>query len=135
MTNILTPLAASLLPLGLAAWSAAALAGGDLPADGDLPACEIRIEKHGGGLVLEGLAYAPVPTSGVYRMRISQNGSAGSSDISQSGEFETDTASGTSLGMVTLPRGSYVAELTVEWDDGAPDCTAEAGTAHKRAAK
>jgi hypothetical protein len=134
MTNILTPLAASLLPLGLAAWSAAAIAGGDLPA-AELPGCEIRIEKHGAGLVLEALAYGPVPASGVYRMRISQKGGAGSSEISQSGEFETDSASGTSLGLVTLPKGSYVAALTVEWDDGAPDCTAEAGTAHARLAK
>ena len=79
MSNFATVILASLLPLS-GAWSASALANGGAPDPlpeefaGDLPRCEIRAERNGRGLLLEGLVFADVPLTGSYRLRISQRG-------------------------------------------------------------
>ena len=122
-------LAASLLTLSFA-WGAAA--GGDAPADTPpetIPSCDLRVADRGGSVVLEGLAFAPAPLTGVYELAISQGGPAGHSNIRQSGEFEATPGAATSLGVVSLSGRGYAATLVVHWDDGSPDCTREAGTA------
>ena len=147
MSRLLMISLAALLPLGLAF---GAVAGGDVPvpyAEPDTyadepdtyadapepyvsePSCDIRVVNEGGTLVLEGLAFSAVPSSGSYDLKITQGGPAGSSDISQGGDFGAGPGEEASLGIVSLSnRGGYSATLTVRWDDGAPDCTRRVGS-------
>jgi hypothetical protein len=119
--KILVPIAASLLPLGVA------LAGAKLPAAngstdaGDGPRCEIGVEKQDGGVALEGRVFAEPPLSGSYRLRVTKTGGGGA-EIVQSGAFSHTTGPSAALGLVSLSAGNYVAELKVEWKDGSTDC-------------
>ena len=72
--------------------------------------------------------FAGKSASGSYQLRVSQESAWGSSNIAQSGDFIIESGSTASLGTVSLANGvsRYVAELTVQWDDGAADCVAEA---------
>jgi hypothetical protein len=134
MASILTPLTASLLPLSLA-WAALGM-----PVNGNgtgaqeeqtaplRPHCQLRIDDDGESIVLEGVVFARRSASGSYDLRVSQQSAGGSSDIVQSGDFIVESGSTASLGTVSLSNGitRYVARLTVQWDDGAADCVAEA---------
>ena len=134
MTSSVKPLVASLLPLSLA-WGAIAM-----PANGtgtgaeeeqiapQRPRCQLQVGEDGGSIVLEGVVFARKPASGSYQMRVSQESAGGSSNIAQSGDFIVESGSTASLGTVSLSNGisRYVAKLTVQWDDGAADCIAEA---------
>jgi len=125
MSRIILTSLAALLPLGFAFGAAA---GGDLLAP-ENASCDIRITREGGSLVVEGLAFAPVPASGSYTFDISQGGYAGSSSIRQGGDFEAGPSSDASLGIISLTdQGGYAATLTVHWHDGAPDCTRHVGS-------
>jgi hypothetical protein len=138
MANIAIILASSLLPLSLA-WGAAAMTGGvkagpvidDLA---ELPVCELRAERTGRTVELEGLVHAGRAVSGSYRLRVVQNGGGGSSQINQGGEFDARAGSASSLGIVSLlaAPGSYTATLTVQWDDGSLDCVAKAPATIRR---
>jgi hypothetical protein len=57
----------------------------------------------------------------------------GSSRISQSGDFKVLGGATGSVGVVSLVKsaGSYIATLTVTWDDGTPDCIAQAPKTRK----
>jgi hypothetical protein len=92
------------------------------------PLCQLRVDRDGDSIVLEGVVFARRSASGSYQMRVSQVSSGGSSNIAQSGDFIIESGSTASLGTVSLANGvsRYVAELTVQWDDGAADCVAEA---------
>jgi curli production assembly/transport CsgH protein len=126
MSRILMMSLAALLPLGFA-WGAAA--GGDGAELVSAPTCDIRVAREGGALVLEGLAFAPVPAGGSYAFKISQSGYAGGSSIHQGGDFEAGPGGHTSLGLVSLSdQRGYAASLTVHWYDGTPDCTRHVGT-------
>jgi CsgH protein len=128
MSRIVLTSLAALLPLSFT-WGAAA--GGDFPA-ADNASCDIRVTREGGSLVLEGLAFAPVPATGSYAFEISQGGSAGGSSIRQGGEFEAGPAQDSSLGVISLSdQGGYAATLTVHWHDGAPDCTRRVGSGRR----
>jgi hypothetical protein len=72
--------------------------------------------------------FARGSASGSYHLRVSQQSAGDSSNIIQSGEFIAESGSTTSLGTISLSNGvsRYVAKLTVQWDDGAADCLAEA---------
>jgi hypothetical protein len=140
MPRIMKPLVASLLPLSMA-WAAGALpAGGNTvptPAEraaAKLPRCEIRVDDRGDNVVLEGLVFTRAPVSGSYQLRISQKGGGGSSDIVQSGDFSIGSGETGSLGIVSLSMSTkrYVAKLSVQWDDGAPDCKAGAPKSAKQ---
>jgi hypothetical protein len=126
MLGFAGPLAATLLPLG-AAW--AAVGGAHEPLEGTpLPRCEIRIERDGGSVVLEGLVFTDAPMSGSYEMHVSQSGGGNSSDITQGGEFSIGAGSSESLGVVSLAgSGGYTARLSVEWDSGSIDCEERVG--------
>ena len=119
---------AALVPLGLA-WGAAAAGGLPAEAYGSAPSCDIRVAYEDGGLVLEGLVFAPAPVAGSYELVVEQGSHGGQSSIRQGGEFTAAPGSDPSLGMVSLPGGDgYTATLIVHWDDGAPDCTRHAGS-------
>jgi hypothetical protein len=134
MASIVTPLAASLLPLSLA-WGALGM-----PVNGNRtwaqeeqtgslrPGCQLRIDDNGESIVLEGVVSARKFAAGSYHLRVSQQSAGGSSDIIQSGDFIVEPGSTASLGTVSLSNGvsRYVAKLTVQWDDGAADCLATA---------
>lgn len=126
------------MPLSLA-WGAVALpveAGNGPTAERATPEarCEIRVDDRDDSVVLEGLVFAPEPVSGSYQLRISQKGGGGSSDIVQSGDFNIESGQTGSLGIVSFSMGTrhYVAKLSVQWDDGAPDCKAEAPKSTKQ---
>jgi hypothetical protein len=92
------------------------------------PRCQLQVYDDGDSIVLEGVVFARKPASGSYQMRVSQVSAGGSSNIAQSGDFIVESGSTASLGTVSLSNrvSRYVAKLTVQWDDGAADCVAEA---------
>ena len=92
-----------------------------------LPACEIRVDQRADSIVLEGLVFAAGTVSGSYQLKVWQHG-AGSSAISQSGDFAVPAGGSSSLGMVSLSKGAggYGATLKVNWDDDPVDCKATA---------
>jgi hypothetical protein len=83
MASILTPLAASLLPLSLA-WAALGM-----PVNGNgtgaqeeqtaplRPHCQLRIDDDGESIVLEGVVFARRSASGSYDLRVSQESAGG----------------------------------------------------------
>lgn len=83
--------------------------------------CEIRVNRHHGGVTLEGVALANEHVSGTYSMAIS----GGGSDVNQSGDFDAGPGSPGSLGEVTLggDGGSYYATLRVHWKGGSSSCS------------
>ncbi len=87
----------------------------------DTVSCEIRVNRHHGGVTLEGVALAKENVSGSYHMAIS----GGSSNVDQSGDFSASPGSPGSLGEVTLggDGGSYYATLRVNWNGGSSSCT------------
>jgi len=137
MSNLLVTTAFWLAPFSVI-WGVTAMANGKGPeaAPEDYiakaPGCEIRVDESGDSIVLKGLVVAPADASGSYHMQVRQAG-LGSSRISQSGEFNSLGGSIGSLGVVSLVKsaGSYAATLTVSWDDGTPDCVAQAPKTRK----
>jgi len=118
-----------LLPLGVS-FGAAAMVDGSSSQHGakltTLPTCEIHVEHHAGSVVLEGEVFAGRAVSGSYQLKIWQNG-AGSSSISQGGDFTVPAGGSSSLGLVSLPGGgSYGATLKVNFDNDPVDCKATA---------
>lgn len=88
--------------------------------------CEIRATRTASGVRLEAIAHGIASATGEYSLVVTKNGAAGSSDISQGGEF--DAASGeTSLGVaeIGLERGaSFDAHLSVR-DAFGEECETE----------
>lgn len=83
--------------------------------------CEIRATRTADGVRLESFAHASGPITGTYDLVVTKSGSAGSSDISQGGEFDTTSAPSASLGAseISLERGARLhARLTVHGDNG-----------------
>lgn len=134
MTSFVRSIITSLLPLSLA-WSALGMPVNDNGtwAEEEQTAplrsrCQLRVDDNGDSIVLEGVVFARKPASGSYQMRVSQESTGGRSNITQSGDFIVESGSTATLGTVSLSNrvSRYVAKLTVQWDDGAADCIAEA---------
>ncbi|MGI8853300.1 MAG: curli-like amyloid fiber formation chaperone CsgH [Methyloceanibacter sp.] len=134
MTSFVKPLVTSLLPFSLA-WGAIAMpanANGTWAEEEETaplrPRCQLQVDDDGDSIVLEGVVFASKPASGSYQIRVSQVSAGGSSNIAQSGNFIVESGSTASLGTVSLSNrvSRYFAKLTVQWDDGAADCIAEA---------
>lgn len=79
--------------------------------------CEVRARRTSHGTELEGFVHSDRPTSGSYRLVISQSG-ANSSDIEQSGEFDAAPGESVSLGLAEVSGGRLHARLTVEDENG-----------------
>ena len=134
MTSFVTPIVTSLLPLSLAwsAWGMPVNGNGTWAEEEETaplrPRCQLRVDDDGDSIVLEGVVFARRSASGSYQLRVSQESAGGSSNIAQSGDFIIESGSTASLGTVSLANGvsRYVAELIVQWDDGAAECVAEA---------
>lgn len=135
MPSFIRPIAASLLPLSLAC-GAAAMTKDSAPALLEelalpLPRCEIRAERKGNAIALEGLVFTHGAVSGSYRLRVSQKSAGGSSEITQGGAFAAAPDGYGSLGTVSLMSGgSYTATLRVQWESHTIDC--RSGTAPRR---
>ena len=85
--------------------------------------CEIRAEKVSGGVRLQAVAFSSTAAAGDYEFVVAKSGGGGTSNTSQSGDFESGAAAESVLSEVTLGGGgSYEARLTVTWADGA-SCT------------
>jgi hypothetical protein len=91
--------------------------------------CELRVTESGHGVVLEGIVVAKPAIEGAYRLRVSQAGGAGSSDIHQSGDFSAGPGAPSTLATITLGRGSYSAQLRVTWTGGSIECSGHVGGA------
>jgi hypothetical protein len=99
-----------------------------------LPRCELRVDERGDSIVLEGVIVARAPVSGSYELRVLQKGPGGSSDVVQGGEFNIEAGALGSLGIVSLSMNTknYSARLSVQWDDGAPNCKSGAPRSAKQ---
>ena len=130
MSLVKGPLAVWLLPAALGIGAAGAIHGsiervGAGPTASQPLRCEIQIQEHGTSVALEGVVFAKTAVEGSYQLRVTKSGTAGSSDINQSGDFSAGPGEPGRLGTVTLggDGGSYVARLTVTWDGGSIECT------------
>lgn len=90
--------------------------------------CDIQVSGRGGGVTLEGVVYAKTAVEGSYRLRVTQSGGSGSSNINQGGDFNAGPGGAVSLGTVTLGgSGAYVARLEVSWGGGHTVCSERVG--------
>jgi hypothetical protein len=86
--------------------------------------CELRVTESGNRVVLEGVVVAKTAVEGSYRLRVSQAGGAGSSDIDQGGDFSAGPGAPSTLGTITLASGgSYNAKLKLTWTGGVIECS------------
>lgn len=85
------------------------------PRDGKGTRCEIVVAESRGMLVLEPVLHTTRSVDGVYRLRLTGRGAAGSTDISQGSDFVASAGGATSLGRISLsPGATYDARLDVE---------------------
>ena len=108
----LVPLA---LGLGVVVLAAQGQERGQAQAAGGPLSCKIEVQKSAGGVELQGVVTASRAGSGTYELEVLKSGSAGSSNISQDGEFDADAGVPARLGVVSLSGdgGSYHAKLKV----------------------
>ena len=89
----------------------------------DDPACEIRASRVSGGVLLEAVAVSNKPISGTYEFSVRNESPAGSSNTSQSGEFEIRAGAETVLSEVALSGGGTAkADLRLTWPGGETSC-------------
>ncbi|MEQ1493927.1 MAG: curli-like amyloid fiber formation chaperone CsgH [Terricaulis sp.] len=87
----------------------------------DAVTCEVRSRRTANGLLIQARAFADRDISGEYDLVITKSGSAGSSDISQSGALDLTAGSSALLGEneISVERGARVrATLTLRDDSG-----------------
>ena len=87
----------------------------------DAVTCEIRSRRTANGLLIQARAFADRDISGEYDLVITKSGSAGSSDISQSGALDLSAGSSALLGEneISVERGARVrATLTLRDESG-----------------
>jgi len=87
----------------------------------DAVTCEVRSRRTSNGLLIQARAFADRDISGEYDLVITKSGSAGSSDISQSGALDLEAGSSALLGEneISVERGARVrATLTLRDNSG-----------------
>lgn len=106
--------------------SSGSLAAAEAPAGGSQGlSCSIQQELTDGAVRLRGIAGGTGAGQGRYAFRVAKTGPAGTSNISQGGEFLLGAGSGASVGQVSLglePEARYEAVLTVEMNGDRRDC-------------
>jgi hypothetical protein len=87
--------------------------------------CEIHVREADDMLALEATVAATAATEGTYELHVSGSGSAGGSDITQSGTFSVSPGERSAVGSVTLASNgaSYVANLAVTAGGTVHRCT------------
>ena len=121
MRKSLYLLALPLIPL---AWAQSSPSHGTVAQASIDVNCEIRTTKVPGGVRLEGVVFARKPATGEYEFGVSMSGGGGTSNSSQSGDFELDARQESVVGEVMLGGGgSSKAHLTVRWDGGKASCS------------
>ncbi|MEF0941860.1 curli-like amyloid fiber formation chaperone CsgH [Rhizobium sp. BR 362] len=116
--RLIAAFALVLLPAGaLAAMVATDQSGGGLR-------CEIRATPEAGMVTLEALARADKRVSGNYTFHVKSAGSAGGSNIDQSGAFDATPGRAVTLGSVSLrsKAGAYDATLDITAGDNTVRC-------------
>ena len=113
------------LPLIPLAWAQSSLSHSTKATQASVDVgCEIRTTKVPGGEQLEGVVLARKPAAGEYEFVVSKSGGGGTSNSSQSGDFELDARQESMVGEVTLGGGgSAKAHLTVRWSGGKASCS------------
>jgi hypothetical protein len=113
------------LPLVPLAWTQSSQSHGTVAAQASVDVgCEIRTTKVSGGVRLEGVVFARKPATGEYEFVVSKSGGGGTSNSSQSGDFELGARQESVVGEVMLGGGgSSKAHLTVRWDGGRTSCS------------
>ncbi|MEF2553725.1 curli-like amyloid fiber formation chaperone CsgH [Aurantimonas sp. A2-1-M11] len=89
--------------------------------------CELRSTQVSRGVQLQAVATADRMVAGDYQFEVDKRGSAGSSQIAQSGDFDLKSGEEIVLGNVALgmdDRASYAAKLTLQWNGGEVSCSA-----------
>lgn len=120
------------LALGLGVMVLAAQSGENgmtAKAGGGSVRCEIRVEKFGGGVQLQGVVFANEAVEGAYEMQVSKSGDGGRSNINQAGGFNVRPNAPAKLGIVQLggDSGSYRAKLKVMWNGEEIECEKNVG--------
>ena len=95
--------------------------------EGAGPTCSVAATTTGNVVDLRGLAESPRPARGRYRLVVTKSGPAGTSNISQGGEFAVEPAAPARVGQVSIsvePEGRYEAILTLVVDGRQIECRA-----------
>lgn len=114
----------SILPALAALAAAGALSGPEgAEARASGVTCEIRLTQSGGLTALTGIVHASEATSGTYRFLVSQSGAAGSSDITQAGDFSLAAGQSEVVAETTLGgRAGFSARLALSTGAGTTSC-------------
>lgn len=91
--------------------------------------CEIAVKERSGRVSLESFVDTPSSISGSYELLVTKDGSGGSSNISQGGDFSAEAGARTQLGNVVLAgdSGTYSAKLKVTWNGKTASCESGSG--------
>ena len=91
-------------------------------------ACEIRVTNDHGVVTLRPMVSTSSVISGSYRLRVTNRGGGGSSQIDQSGGFSASPGESNVLGNVSLAGGgTYDARLTVDAGGRTIECNERVG--------
>lgn len=80
--------------------------------------CKIRATRTADGLRLEAIAQSDHLLQAEYEFSISSKASGGSSDVTQGGGVDLAAGRSATLGVAEIPRGRYLAVLTLSGPDG-----------------
>jgi hypothetical protein len=90
------------------------------------PACDIRASDTASGLMLESVVYGAPGTLGSYSFSLEKSGPAGTSSVSQGGDYEIGPEGDAVVSVTEVSRGAkdrYSAVMTVEDVAGLHRCT------------
>lgn len=88
-------------------------------------ACEIRASETSGGMMLESVVYGAPGTLGSYSFSLEKSGPAGTSSVSQGGEYEIGPEGDAVVSVTEVSHGAkdrYSALMTVEDSAGLYRC-------------
>lgn len=90
------------------------------------PACEVRASDTAAGLMLESVVYGAPGTLGSYSFSLEKSGPAGTSSVSQGGDYEIGSEGEAVVSVTEVSKGRkdhYSALLTIENDGGYHRCS------------
>jgi hypothetical protein len=92
--------------------------------------CVVAKTESGNGIGLVGQVRSKTGLSGTYQFEVKQQGTAGTSNIMQSGEFTAKPNQLTELSSAQINAGKaqFTARLIISWAGGKEECTVGSGT-------